>query len=200
MANFNLEDYEPVQNRIAKVLNEQKGVRIITHMLSPVDALDEVIFKAELYLKHEDDDEESLVATGWAHEIKGAGFVNKTSHIENCETSAIGRALANYGYHGDKRPSREEMEKAARTEIAQSSSGRKEREDGKDAITQGFPDNPITAAQMKELLKLVARLKNVNAFQEYLEKTFRVVEYKDISQKDYPTITKMINAKLTAQA
>ena len=44
-------------------------------------------------------------------EKAGQGYVNKTSHVENCETSAIGRALANMGLHGSKRPSREEMQK-----------------------------------------------------------------------------------------
>ena len=38
-----------------------------------------------------------IIATGLAEEIKGVGFINKTSHIENCETSAWGRALANFG-------------------------------------------------------------------------------------------------------
>lgn len=36
-------------------------------------------------------------ATGHAMEVKGDGFINKTSHVENCETSAIGRALGNLG-------------------------------------------------------------------------------------------------------
>jgi len=37
------------------------------------------------------------VATGHAHEVKGSSNINKTSHIENCETSAVGRALAMLG-------------------------------------------------------------------------------------------------------
>ncbi len=38
--------------------------------------------------------------TGHAYEVQGAGFINKTSHVENAETSAIGRALASAGYVG----------------------------------------------------------------------------------------------------
>ena len=38
--------------------------------------------------------------TGHAYEVQGAGFINKTSHVENAETSAIGRALASAGYIG----------------------------------------------------------------------------------------------------
>ena len=38
-----------------------------------------------------------VIATGTAEEIKDSSKVNKTSHVENCETSAWGRALANLG-------------------------------------------------------------------------------------------------------
>jgi len=51
-----------------------------------------VIFKAIIV-----DSEGMIKATGHAREKEGAGFINKTSHIENCETSAWGRALANFG-------------------------------------------------------------------------------------------------------
>ncbi len=37
------------------------------------------------------------VAVGHAHEVKGASNINKTSYVENCETSAVGRALAMLG-------------------------------------------------------------------------------------------------------
>jgi hypothetical protein len=70
------------------------------------------VIRAELWLG------EQLIATGYAEEVRGAGNVNRTSHVENCETSAIGRALANCGMAGSdmtKRPSREEMSKVQRT-------------------------------------------------------------------------------------
>jgi hypothetical protein len=70
------------------------------------------VIRAELWLG------ENLIATGYAEEVRGAGNVNRTSHVENCETSAIGRALANCGMAGSdmtKRPSREEMAKVQRT-------------------------------------------------------------------------------------
>jgi hypothetical protein len=64
--------------------------------------------RAELWL------DEVLIATGYAEEVRGAGNVNRTSHVENAETSSVGRALANAGMAGtdvNKRPSREEMMK-----------------------------------------------------------------------------------------
>ena len=43
------------------------------------------------------DEKKRKIATGIAEEIKGSSFINKTSHVENCETSAWGRALGNFG-------------------------------------------------------------------------------------------------------
>ena len=52
------------------------------------------------------------VATGVAEEYRGQGMVNKTSALENCETSAIGRALANLGMHGGEYASSFEVDSA----------------------------------------------------------------------------------------
>jgi hypothetical protein len=69
------------------------------------------IVKAYLYKTSQD----SIAwATGYAEETVSTRGVNQTSALENCETSAIGRALANAGYAPKgKRPSREEMSKVA---------------------------------------------------------------------------------------
>jgi hypothetical protein len=106
---FNLDDYEPVAARLDRWLKDHPDGRVITdlvHYLSDV-----AVFKAELWLDGE------IIATGWAEEVRGQGNVNRTSHVENCETGAVGRALANAGYAGSdvsKRPSREEMGKVQR--------------------------------------------------------------------------------------
>jgi hypothetical protein len=80
-----------------------------------VPGADVCVIRAELWL------EDVCIATGYAEEVRGAGNVNRTSHVENCETSAVGRALANAGMAGtdvNKRPSREEMSKVERTAAA----------------------------------------------------------------------------------
>ncbi len=106
---FNLDDYEPVASRLDRFLKAHPDARVITdlvHYLSDI-----AVFKCELWLDGE------IIATGWAEEIRGQGNVNKTSHLENCETGAVGRALANAGMSGsdiNKRPSREEMGKVQR--------------------------------------------------------------------------------------
>lgn len=106
---FNLDDYEPVAARLARALEAHPNMRIITDLVHYL--ADTAVFKAEIYL------DDVLVATGWEEEIRAASGVNRTSHVANAETSAIGRALANMGYAGSdptKRPSREEMGKVAR--------------------------------------------------------------------------------------
>lgn len=55
---------------------------------------------------------DKILGTGLAEEIRGRGFVNETSAVENCETSAIGRALASLGIHGGEYASINEIEKA----------------------------------------------------------------------------------------
>ena len=51
-----------------------------------------ILIKATIY-----NEKERAVATGLAEEKAGSSFINKTSHVENCETSAWGRALGNLG-------------------------------------------------------------------------------------------------------
>ena len=108
---FNLEDYEPVAARHHRWLTQHPNGRTLTHMVSAPGA-DICVIRAELWL------EDVCIATGYAEEVRGAGNVNRTSHVENCETSAVGRALANAGMAGtdvNKRPSREEMSKVQNT-------------------------------------------------------------------------------------
>lgn len=107
---FRLEDYEPVEDRLAKFWIDHPFGRVATELVAYSDA--EYIVRAAIF-RHEEDAE--AAATGYAQEKVGASPVNRVSALENCETSAIGRALANAGYATKgKRPSREEMAKANR--------------------------------------------------------------------------------------
>jgi len=108
MGKFNLDDYEPVDVRIKAFYSDHPDGRITTELIPLGDILDSALFKASVW------DSEILLATGHAFELKDDGYINKSCHIENCETSAIGRALANIGLSGNKRASREEMEKVER--------------------------------------------------------------------------------------
>jgi hypothetical protein len=95
--------------RLEKFIKDYPDFRISTE-LEVVEA-SRYIVKAYLYKTSQD----SIAwATGYAEETVSTRGVNQTSALENCETSAIGRALANAGYAPKgKRPSREEMSKVA---------------------------------------------------------------------------------------
>jgi hypothetical protein len=58
------------------------------------------------------DKEDHVVATGLAEEDRNAGKINRTSALENCETSAIGRALAAFGLGGEEDCSADELVRA----------------------------------------------------------------------------------------
>ena len=172
---FNLDDYEPVAARLDRWLKDHPNGRVITdlvHYLSDV-----AVFKAELWLDGE------CVATGWAEEVRGQGNVNRTSHVENCETGAVGRALANAGYAGSdvsKRPSREEMAKVNRMTTTQ----------GETTITK--PANAPSDKQLwlfKKLLKEAGKLPPINIDSMDKFEVSRAIEaLKANDEPDYPPL------------
>ena len=111
---FNLEDYETVEERLVKFWKDHPDGQIHTKVLEHTTS--RFIVEASIYRTEAD---ARPWTTGLAEEtIQGRG-VNATSALENCETSAIGRALANAGYATKgKRASREEMSKVkAKVEV-----------------------------------------------------------------------------------
>ena len=115
MAQFNLNDYETVEERIRRFYKDNKTGRIITENITTQQdrQVSTWVVQATVYLNDQTDKPK---ATGLAFEIDGQGMGNKTSALENAETSAIGRALANAGYSGNKRATREEMAKVAKAQ------------------------------------------------------------------------------------
>jgi hypothetical protein len=111
---YDLERYAPVARRITLFYERYPTGRIITTLVER-DARS-VIFRARIYRTALDP---HPAATGWALEHEGDGDVNAVACLENTETSAIGRALANLGFTASaERPSREEMVRVARARQA----------------------------------------------------------------------------------
>ena len=109
---FNLEDYETVEERLAKFWKDHPDGRISTTLVE--HTLQRFIVQASVFRTEVD---AQAWTTGYAEETVSTRGVNSTSALENCETSAIGRALANAGYvTKGKRPSREEMSKVKAAE------------------------------------------------------------------------------------
>ena len=107
---FSGDQYIPVADRIRLFYERFPGGRIITRLVRRTNR--DVVFRSAVFRNASDG---RPAATGWAAEREGDGDINTVACLENTETSAVGRALANLGLTGStNRPSREEMDKANR--------------------------------------------------------------------------------------
>ena len=106
VVNIHGKDYKTVAKRVDEFRKEHgTKLAIIT---SIVDRDEEtVVMKAEIL-----DESRNVIATGFAEEKRTASQINRTSALENCETSAIGRALANFGLGGGEYASADEVANA----------------------------------------------------------------------------------------
>jgi len=88
--NIKGKDYVMVNERIKEFRNRYQGYKLISEIVSLTE--ESCIIKASVL-----DENGIVVATGHAQEDRSSSMINKTSYLENCETSAWGRALGNFG-------------------------------------------------------------------------------------------------------
>ena len=160
---FNLDDYETVEERLVKFWKDHPDGQIHTKLVG--SSTTQYIVEASIYRTEAD---ARPWTTGLAEEtVQGRG-VNATSALENCETSAIGRALANAGYATKgKRASREEMTKVAakqevkanieqvKAKMADTSKEYVPVPKENDPWTQSFAEPVVTMEQAVETVKAV---------------------------------------------
>ena len=139
-------------HRLKKFWKDNPNGRINTDVVSSSSDGTMVIVKAELFA---DKDDIVPVSTGLAQETKGlGGFANNEAWLENCESSSLGRALANWKYQGNKkpRPTQEEMKKVTETKKPVVNPTKSEREKMEAVIEEMVnPTKPI-ADQINEIL------------------------------------------------
>lgn len=105
---FDLQNYETVEERLVRWWAAYPNAQIVTTMVHYDGKT--VVFKAEGIV------DGRVIASGYAEEVHGSSPVNKTSFVENCETSSVGRMIGNspLGTKPGARPSRQEMQKVER--------------------------------------------------------------------------------------
>ena len=170
-----LKDYVEVNVRIMKFYEKYPEGRIITELVKWEN--DIIVMKATAYR----DDKDIPAATGYAYEKEGSSFINKTSALENCETSAVGRCLAILGFEIKKSvASREEV---ANAQLQQNS------------IKPNMTPAGITEAQLKRLLAIGNK---AGIKKEVVEGTVRKIfgcEPKDMTKEQYDNICERLEKK-----
>lgn len=113
-------------------------------------------------------DEGNILGIGHAYEKEGSSFINKTSYIENCETSAVGRALGMAGFGIDTSiRSAEEMQ---------------------NADLQQEDIKPITKSNLSVLQGLIKELSEAKAFYDNILRTYNITDLSQLTCKQYGEI------------
>ena len=159
---FNLEDYETVEERLIKFWKDNPDGRIDTKLLDFHSG--RYIVQAYIYRTEVD---QHPWSSGLAEETISGRGVNATSALENCETSAIGRALASAGYATKgKRPSREEMVKVAAAKSVESTISEtkaKMSQTAKEYVPVAKADDPWTIAPAQPAQTLESAIEMVKS-------------------------------------
>lgn len=167
--NIKGKDYAEVNQRIKAFRMVYPEGRICTEMLKDENGV--CVIKAYIY-QNGDSAVNTLLATGHAYEKEDSSFINKTSYIENCETSAVGRALGMCGFGID-------------TSVCSA-------EELGNALMQQEANEAITEGQIKTLSKLA---KDKGSDLADICKYFNVESVSDMTAKEYGKCMAMLNAK-----
>jgi hypothetical protein len=162
MASYNLDDYVSVNERLEKFYERYPNGSIQTELISNENGV--AIFKAFAFR----DANDTRPATGHAYEKEGSSFINKTSYIENCETSAVGRALAMLGF-----------------EIKKSIASKEEVENAK---LQQEADKEIDNIKVQALNAAISKYNIQESDVAVILEQFEYKELKDIKKKDFKAI------------
>ena len=173
--NIKGKEYAEVNQRIKAFRMVFPDGCIRTELISNEDGV--CVFKAEVYsgLSAEDEEngyEDNLLGTGHAYEKESSSFINKTSYIENCETSAVGRALGMCGFGID-------------TSICSA-------DELNNALVNQEASKPITKGQVKTIMALAE--KNESDPSDICD-YFKVNTLEELTAEEYAKCIRMLEAK-----
>lgn len=160
-------DYAEVNQRVKAFRQVHPNGTITTEIVSLQDGV--VLMKATIL-----DDDQRLIATGLAYEKENSTFINKTSFIENCETSAVGRALGMCGFGIDVSiASKEEVENA---QANQTKGVKKVKEE-----TAKVQSEPKQTKMSEETSKVIFNLEET--LKSWLVKKFKLESLGELSEE-----------------
>jgi hypothetical protein len=196
---FDLTLYAPVADRITLFYKAYPNGRIITCLVRRTQH--EVLFRAEVY---RDSEAPQPAATGWAAEREGDGDVNLVACLENAETSAIGRALANLGFTASaRRPSQEEMDKAARERARRPLPSRPQSQARAPQRSVARPESSslqTRANAASDVLRLLTRAERLGVRSARIERWRRVVLAGSLNQRLLEHYERRLRAWLSREA
>ena len=196
MPKFNLENYETVEERLKVFWKDNPEGRIFTEVVHETDDGSCVTIRAFIY---KDENDTNPISTGIAQETKGqGGFANTDAWVENCETSAIGRALANWKYQGSNkpRPSAEEMSKVVKEDTPKTlaKKGCKDYNDSAEKFAEDIGANKKSIGdQLNEILKEM--IPNKNKMQQIKTKVYNDMTKNTEVNEDVNNWTKKVMDK-----
>lgn len=163
--NIKGKEYAEVNQRIKAFRMMFPEGTISTELISNEDGV--CVFKACVYAN-----DRTPLGTGHAYERESSSFINKTSYIENCETSAVGRALGMCGFGID-------------TSVCSA-------EELNNAIINQEASKPITKSQVKILVSLAEKKESdLSDICDY----FKVGRLEELTVEEYAKCIRMLEAK-----
>ena len=167
--NIKGKEYAEVNQRIKAFRMVFPDGCIRTELISNKDGV--CVFKAEIFTNAEHE-VSTLLGTGHAYEKESSSFINKTSYIENCETSAVGRALGMCGFGID-------------TSICSA-------DELNNALVNQEASKPITKAQVKTIMALAGKKESdPSDICDY----FKVNTLEELTAEEYAKCIRMLEAK-----
>lgn len=181
--NRNLDNYISVKQRKKDFYKNNPDGRIISEAIDVNE--NRAFFKATIF-KNKDDQEKNFPwSTGYAQEFKGqGGFANKHAWVENCEESAIGRALDNAGFA--TQCSKEEMKKVM---VAEKS---------KHEIRN--PDSPASIHQIKKIISIgETNGYSTDDLKQILKERFELESLKELNNRQIVELYDVVNKRKAKQ-
>ena len=178
-------NYAEVPQRVKAFRMLHPNGTIDTQIISNVQGV--VVIKATVA-----DEAGNILATGHAYEKEGNGFINKESYIENCETSAVGRALGFLGLGIDTSIcSAEELSNAI---LNQNKPKAKKAEPEEPDPNSTIEDTPSAVKKIKEMVATLEKM-GATAFMDELRQTYGIERIEDIKKGDFRPILQIGQSK-----